>query len=113
MYTYKVFRVIRVVDGDTVDVLLDLGFGISIKQRLRIMGIDTPELRAQDPIEREAAQKAKEFAEKWLLSGKPMIVKTYRDDKYGRILGDFHQEEPSESFSEALLNAGHAKTYHG
>jgi micrococcal nuclease len=113
MYTYRVLKVERVVDGDTVDVVLDLGFGLSLKQRLRVIGIDTAELRSKDPGEREAALRAKEFAEKWLLSGEKTTVKTYKDDKYGRILGDFYREHASESFSEALLNAGHAKAYHG
>lgn len=111
MYTYRVLKVERVVDGDTVDVVLDLGFGLSLKQRLRVIGIDTAELRSKDPDEREAALKAKEFAEQWLLSNGQMIVTTYKDDKYGRILGDFKREHRAETFSEAILASGLALPY--
>lgn len=113
MYTYRVLRVDRVVDGDTVDVTLDLGFGLSLKQRLRVIGVDTPELRSSDPDERERAQAAKAFAEQWLISNGQMVVTTYKDDKYGRILGDFKREHHPETFSEALLSAGHAVQYRG
>lgn len=113
MYTYRVLRVERVVDGDTVDVVLDLGFGLTMKQRLRVIGIDTPELRSKDPAERERAQAAKDFAEKWLISNGQMIVTTYKDDKYGRILGDFKREHRPETFSEAILEAGLAEKYIG
>lgn len=113
MYTYRVLRVDRVVDGDTVDVVLDLGFGISIKQRLRVMGVNTPEIRSPDAERRVKAQAAKVFAEQWLLSEGSMIVTTYKDDKYGRILGDFKHSGHSESFSEALLSAGLAERYLG
>jgi len=113
MYTYRVLRVERVVDGDTVDVVLDLGFGVTIKQRLRIIGVDAPELRSKDPGERERAQGAKAFAEQWLISSGQMVVTTYKDDKYGRMLGDFRREHRPETFSEAILAAGLASKYGG
>lgn len=113
MYTYKVLKVNRVIDGDTVDVTLDLGFGLSLKQRLRVIGVDTPEMKSSDPTERERAQAAKVFAEQWLISDGQMVVTTYKDDKYGRILGDFKREDHVESFSEALLSSGHATRYGG
>ena len=113
MYTYRVLKVDRIVDGDTVDVTLDLGFGLSLKQRLRVIGVDAPELRSSDPSERERAQAARAFAEQWLTSDGQMVVTTYKDDKYGRILGDFKRERHSETFSEALLSSGHAVRYRG
>jgi micrococcal nuclease len=113
MYTYKVLKVNRVVDGDTVDVTLDLGFGVSIKQRLRVIGVNAPEPRSPDPEQREKAQAAKVFAEQWLIANGQMIVTTYKNDKYGRILGDFRREHHAESFSEALLASGHAVAYTG
>ena len=113
MYTYKVLRIDRVVDGDTVDATIDLGFNITIKQRLRIINVDTPELRSSDPEERVRAVAAKEFAEQWLSANGQMVVTTYKDDKWGRMLGDFRREHQAESFSEALLSSGHAVKYGG
>lgn len=113
MYTYRVLGVERVVDGDTVDVVLDLGFGLTLRQRLRVVGVDTPELRSPDPAERERAQAARTFAERWLTSNGQMVVTTYKDDKYGRMLGDFRREHRAETFSEALLASGHASKYAG
>jgi micrococcal nuclease len=113
MYTYRVLRIDRVIDGDTVDVTLDLGFGIMLKQRLRVIGVNAPEMRSSDAKERELAQAAKAFAEQWLISNGQMVVTTYKDDKYGRILGDFRREHHAESFSEALLSSGHAVKYSG
>lgn len=113
MYTYTVIKIDRVIDGDTVDAIIDLGFNISIKQRVRIIGVDAPELRSRDVEEREMAKKATEFAERWMATGGRMVVTTYKDDKYGRILGDFKLEQSSETFSEALMKAGLAKKYIG
>lgn len=113
MYTYRVLKVERVIDGDTVDIIIDLGFGLSLKQRVRVIGIDTPELRSKNEAEREAAKKSKDFAEQWFISDNCMTVTTYKDDKYGRILGDFKRTDKSEAFSEALLSAGHAEIYRG
>ena len=104
MYHYQVVSVNRVVDGDTVDVTLDLGFSLYLKQRVRILGIDTPELRSRDPEEKISAQVAKAFAEQWFSEG-VLTITTYKDDKYGRILGDFRKEGSELSYSEAVLDA--------
>ena len=113
MYTYRVIKIDRVIDGDTVDAILDLGFDITIKQRLRIIGIDTPELRSRDVEERLKARAAKDFAEKWLTTNGPFVVTTFKGDKYGRMLGDFRTEHGSESFAEAILSSGYASIYGG
>ena len=98
MYEYRV-SVLRVVDGDTVDVDIDLGFGMWIrKERVRIMGIDTPESRTRDKIEKVFGIAAKNRL-KELLKGKPVLktqVSKSGEDmkgKFGRILGDFMIEE--------------------
>jgi micrococcal nuclease len=116
MFEYKVLEVSRVVDGDTVDVVIDLGFSVSIKERIRILGIDSEELNSTVPEQRAKAFAAKEFASKWFLQDlgeRQLTVKTYKDksDKYGRILGDFRFADEPLSFSEAILEAGLAKVY--
>ena len=116
MYEYKVVSVDKVVDGDTVDVTLDLGFHIFKKERIRIFGVDANELTSKDPSLRDRAMLGKEFARKWFsqdLRKRQLTVKTYKDksDKYGRMLGDFRFSGEPLSFSEAILEAGLAKVY--
>ena len=89
MYEYKC-KVVRVVDGDTVDVDIDLGFGVWLrKQRVRLVGIDTPESRTKDLEEKKYGLAAKEFLTKWITSG-GLTIKTTKDarGKFGRILGE-------------------------
>ena len=91
MWTYRA-KVIRVIDGDTVDVDIDLGFGIWQKnERVRIMGIDTPESRTRDKEEKVRGLLAKKYLSESLKKGKKLVLKTYKDyetGKFGRILGD-------------------------
>ena len=82
----------RVVDGDTVDVDIDLGFGIWVhNERVRLYGIDTPESRTRDLEEKKAGIYAKQCVEAFLPVGSTQTLKTYKDKvgKYGRILGEF------------------------
>lgn len=91
LYTYQVV-IDRVVDGDTVDVDIDLGFGTWLKsQRVRLNGVDTPETRTRDLMEKDAGLLAKRKVEEFLPVGSTCIIKTeLRDtDKFGRILGEF------------------------
>lgn len=88
MYEYRA-TVIRVIDGDTLEVDIDLGFKTTLKkEKLRLLGIDTSELRSSDPEEREHAQKAKAFVQSLLPIGKEVILHTKKDrkGKYGRYL---------------------------
>ena len=91
MWTYRA-KVIRVIDGDTVDVDIDLGFGIWQKnERVRIMGIDTPESRTRNLDEKKRGLLAKSYLKEALKKGTKLSVKTYKDyetGKFGRILGD-------------------------
>ena len=89
MYEYKC-KIRKVVDGDTVDVDIDLGFGVWLrKQRVRLVGIDTPESRTRDLEEKKYGLAAKEFLTKWVTSG-GLTIKTTKDQrgKFGRILGE-------------------------
>jgi micrococcal nuclease len=88
-YVYKA-KILRWVDGDTVDVDIDLGFGIIYSnQRVRLYGIDAPESRTKDLEEKTLGKKAKAFAEKYAPEGKIVTLQTQLDSKgkYGRILG--------------------------
>ena len=89
MFEYKC-KLVRVIDGDTVDIDIDLGFGVWLrKQRIRMYGIDTPESRTRDLEEKKYGLAAKEFLQKWTGAGE-LTIKTHKDakGKFGRILGE-------------------------
>lgn len=89
MYEYQVKEIVRVVDGDTVDVIIDLGFSLTKKERVRLAGIDAPESRTTDLEEKELGLDAKEFLERRLADCPSLKVQTEKDGKYGRMLGHF------------------------
>ena len=98
MHEYRV-EIVKVVDGDTVDVDIDLGFGIWMKnERVRLFGIDTPESRTRDLEEKKFGLFAKRYVEEYLPVGTIQTLKTHKDGvgKYGRILGEFWVEEIAE-----------------
>lgn len=105
----------RVVDGDTIDVTLNLGFDIYYKARIRFMGINAPESRTRDAVEKEAGLAAKRYVEDWIsaLENK-VIIETSLDEKgkFGRILGRILNEE-GECLNEEMVSLGHATPYHG
>ena len=116
MWTYRC-KVLKVVDGDTVDVDIDLGFGIWQKnERVRIMGIDTPESRTRDKIEKKFGLAAKARL-KSLLGPKPVLRTTISKKgedmkgKFGRVLGDFLIND--KPVSEIMCQEGHAVAYFG
>ena len=117
MYEYKV-KVIKVVDGDTVDVDIDLGFGVVLSdERVRIMGIDTPESRTRDKVEKVFGLASK--ARLKSLLGKTAILQTQINKdgedmkgKFGRILGDFVSVD-GRMVTDILVEEGHAVAYFG
>jgi micrococcal nuclease len=117
MYEYKV-TVLRVVDGDTVDVDIDLGFGIVLSnERVRIMGIDTPESRTTNKLEKVFGLASK--ARLKSLLGKTAVLKTQINKngedmkgKFGRILGDFVAPD-GRMVTDILVEEGHAVAYFG
>ena len=112
MYEYRVAN-IRVVDGDTVDVDIDLGFGVWLrKQRIRLYGIDTPESRTRDLVEKKYGLAAKEFLVKWTGAGE-LKIKTHKDakGKFGRILGELWTFETN--INQKMVEEHHAVEYHG
>ena len=91
MYEYKV-KILRIVDGDTVDVDIDLGFGVWMhRERIRLWGIDTPESRTRDPVEKVFGNYAKDYVKDQMPIGSMQTMRTQKDKegKYGRILGEF------------------------
>ena len=116
MYEYKC-KLVRVVDGDTIDVDVDLGFGVWMqKQRIRMYGIDTPESRTSDDVEKVYGNAAKDFLVKWTNSGN-LTLKTFKDGKgkYGRILGEiwYGDENGSHNINQLLIDNHHAVRYFG
>ena len=118
MYEYKA-KILRIVDGDTVDVDIDLGFGMWMhKERVRIMGIDTPESRTRDKIEKKFGLASKARLKELMPIGSKQILKTQIDKsgedkkgKFGRILGDFVVDK--EFVTHIMINEGYAVKYNG
>lgn len=112
MYEYEVREIVKVVDGDTVDFLIDLGFGIYTKQRVRLNRIDAPETLTKDETEKKFGNEAKEYVSVWLINQSKLKIKTYKDDKYGRILADVFGNS-GICLNELLINEGYAWEYSG
>ena len=116
MYEYFVKEVKNVVDGDTIDVIIDLGFDILFASRVRLAGIDTPESRTTDKAEKALGIEAKEYLKKHLKDAKSVIIRTEKMDsseKYGRILGWVYVNGESESLNNKMINDGYAWGYLG
>ncbi len=128
MYQYYVRKVENVVDGDTIDVLIDLGFDILFSSRVRLAGIDTPESRTKDLKEKalgleskEYLKKAlglesKEYLKKAIKAAKTVVIKTEKMDsseKYGRILGWVYINGDTVSLNDMMINDGYAWGYLG
>jgi micrococcal nuclease len=116
MYEYRVKKVNKIVDGDTIDVDIDLGFAVSFTQRVRLAGIDTPESRTTDLKEKALGLEVKEKIKKEIAAAKDIIIKTEKPDsseKYGRILGWLFLDGADVSLNQKLINEGYAWTYGG
>ena len=117
MFEYN-FKLRKIVDGDTIDVDIDLGFGVWLKkQRIRMMGIDTPESRTSDDEEKVYGLLAKQRLTNLLADAK--VLRTFQDErgKYGRILGEvvcyYAAEDRWAGSSEIMIAEGHGVAYHG
>jgi micrococcal nuclease len=116
MYEYHVKSITNVVDGDTVDVDIDLGFDISFSSRVRLAGIDTPESRTTNKAEKVLGLEAKDYLKKKLKDAKSIIIKTEKMDsseKYGRILGWLYINGDIVSINDHMINDGYAWGYLG
>jgi micrococcal nuclease len=119
MYQYKA-KLIRVVDGDTVDAMIDCGFSTFKKERIRLYGINTPESRTRDKAEKKRGLAAKARLKEMIKEGKnEFIVETSIDKKgkYGRLLGTLYRDNDfgklATCYNRMLLEEGHAVEYFG
>ena len=116
MYEYFVKEVKNVVDGDTIDVVIDLGFDILFASRVRLAGIDTPESRTTDKSEKALGLESKEYLKKHLKDAKLVVIKTEKinsSEKFGRILGWLYVNGDTESVNDKMINDGYAWGYMG
>ena len=112
--------VLKVIDGDTIELMVDLGFSVHHKIRVRLYGVNTPESRTKDLKEKELGLKAKQFTQDWLTTHKWVFVNTIPDknDKYGRVLARIFSSDKIEEPTTACLNldiiqSGLAREYYG
>ena len=119
MYTYKMSP-LKVVDGDTIDAEIDLGFDIKVKKRVRFMGINAPESRTKDLEEKAKGLAAKDRVKALLDGCENVQLKSHGVGKFGRCLGeimldmvDGQEKLTLVSLNELLINEGHATEYHG
>ena len=113
MYEYKVTSVDRVVDGDTIDITIDVGFGLYKKERVRLAGIDTPESRTRDKKEKQYGLAAKIFLTGLLENCDDLIVRTEKDGKYGRMLGWLRCNDKDMDINQTMIDEGYAWEYDG
>ena len=119
-YNFRVTEINRVVDGDTIDVTIDLGFDLYKKERVRVAGIDTPEKRTRDLEEKalgiDATNYLKEKLEETIAGEEELTIRTELKGgmgKYGRLLGWLYIGEDSVSLNEVMITEGYAWAYDG
>lgn len=113
MYTYKAI-LIRVIDGDTVDLEIDLGFDLSIRQRLKLYGVGTPDSRSADTSTKQKGLEAKQRLTELLPRQFKITTILNKRGKYGRVLGIIHltdKEGNDVNVNELMVNEGHAVKY--
>lgn len=113
MYEYRVKKIVKVVDGDTIDIEIDLGFSLTKKERCRVAGIDTPECRTRNKEEKQYGMAAKVYMTGLLKNAKELKVRTEKDGKYGRMLGWFYADGNELSLNEQMVVDGYAWQYDG
>ena len=115
-YIYRIKSITKVVDGDTIDADIDLGFDISLTKRIRLAGIDTPESRTRNQYEKKLGLQAKAWLKERLNFAKDIIIKTELPDsteKYGRIIGHLYVNGEEVSLNNQMIAEGHAWNYDG
>ena len=115
-YIYRIKEIHKVVDGDTIDASIDLGFDISLEKRIRLAGVDTPESRTADANEKKYGLESKEWLKKRCENAKDILIKTELPDsteKYGRIIGHLYINGEETSLNNQMIAEGYAWTYDG
>jgi micrococcal nuclease len=108
LYRYQA-RALRVVDGDTIQVEIDLGFNVRLRQHVRLYGVNCPETHG--PNASEAGKVATAFTAQWLAGWPPLVLHSRKYDereKYGRVLATIYREGDAESLNDALIRTGNA-----
>jgi micrococcal nuclease len=116
MYEYYVKDIVKVVDGDTIDVIIDLGFDIMFASRVRLAGIDTPESRTKDKFEKALGLESKKYLSDRLKDAKNIVIKTEKinsTEKFGRVLGWLYLNGEGKSVNHEMIEKGYAWGYLG
>jgi len=116
MYEYFVKQVTNVVDGDTIDVVIDLGFDISFTSLVRLAGIDTPESRTKYKAEKALGLESKKYLAERIKAAKNVVIKTEKmnsSEKFGRILGWLYLDGEGTSINHEMIEKGYAWGYLG
>jgi len=111
MHQYKIKKIKKIVDGDTIDVDIDLGFGVTMTHRVRLKGINAAETRTLDSNEKKKGLEAKSWLEKELSKDGEWIIETTKEDKYGRYLGTLYCVGDPVTVNERMLNEGFAEPF--
>ena len=115
-YIYRIKQITKVVDGDTIDADIDLGFDISLSKRIRLAAVDTPESRTADANEKKYGLESKEWLKHKVENAKNILIKTELPDsteKYGRIIGHLFINDQEKSLNDQMISEGYAWTYDG
>ena len=115
-YIYRIKQITKVIDGDTIDADIDLGFDISLSKRIRLAAVDTPESRTADANEKKYGLESKEWLKHKVENAKNILIKTELPDsteKYGRIIGHLFINDQESSLNDQMVVEGYAWTYKG
>ena len=115
-YIYRIKQITKVVDGDTIDADIDLGFDISLTKRIRLAGVDTPESRTSDTNEKKYGLESKEWLKHKVENAEHILIKTELPDsteKYGRIIGHLFVNDQESSLNDQMIVEGYAWEYSG
>jgi micrococcal nuclease len=115
-YIYRIKQITKVIDGDTIDADIDLGFDISLTKRIRLAGVDTPESRTSDANEKKYGLESKEWLKHKVENAGHILIKTELPDsteKYGRIIGHLFVNDQESSLNDQMIVEGYAWTYDG
>ena len=113
-FSYRIHKVLKIIDGDTIDVILDLGFDILHKSRVRLFGIDTPESGTRDKEEKQRGLISKKYLTEAIKKGNKLTIKTHKGSetgKFGRILGEVFVD--GKNINLQMTKDGYAVAYYG
>lgn len=113
LYNYKIHKLLKVVDGDTIDVVIDLGFDIHVTKRIRLYGIDAPESRTRNKEEKVRGLAAKARLKELLDKKQTMYIESFGEGKFGRLLAKIFVGEYQVDVIDLMIAEGHGEAYYG